>query len=210
MKQFLGKIIKNDKLFFGGMFLTLVVALALSIYENDWLTGFLTIIIAGLLFLPKLVQNKYDIYIPRIFSLAITFFIYATLFLGEIQDFYNRFWWWDMVLHAGSAIVIGLIGFVILLSLFKNEKVKASPFMIAVFSFCFAMSIGALWEIFEFFMDQTFSMNMQKSGLMDTMTDLIVDAIGALVAATIGYYYLTRNKKVPLGRTIENFVKGNK
>ena len=43
-------------------------------------------------------------------------------------------------------------------------------------------------------MDKTFGLNMQKSGLMDTMSDLIIDSIGAGIAALAGYLYLTKSK----------------
>jgi hypothetical protein len=58
------------------------------------------------------------------------------------------------------------------------------------------LSIGALWEIFEFLMDSLFGLNMQKSGLIDTMWDLIVDALGALVISILGYLYLKGDIKL--------------
>jgi uncharacterized membrane protein YjdF len=201
---------RNDKIFLNVMFLTLVVAGGWSIFEKDWLTSFLIIVIAGLLFLPTFIRDNSEIYIPKSFSVALTLFIYATLFLGEIQNFYNKFWWWDLGVHAISALIIGLIGFVILLLMFKKEKLKTSPFMLCVFALSFAVAIGTTWEIFEFLMDKFFGLNMQKSGLMDTMTDLIIDLLGALVAAIIGYFYLVYKKMFPLvGNIISETVRRN-
>ena len=78
--------------------------------------------------------------------------------------------------------------------LYQDKKFKASPILIVIFGFSFAVAIGSIWEIFEFTMDSILGFNMQKSGLIDTMSDLIVDAIGAAVAAFVGYFYLIRKK----------------
>ncbi len=83
-------------------------------------------------------------------------------------------------------------------------------------AFLFALGVGTLWEIFEFTMDSLFGMNMQKpmlgdpSGLTDTMWDLIVDAVGALVISILGWRYL-RNPGKPsfLERWIDGFIERN-
>ncbi|MFT5142204.1 MAG: hypothetical protein ACI80V_001748 [Rhodothermales bacterium] len=85
-----------------------------------------------------------------------------------------------------------------------------SPEFVALFAFMFSVGCGALWEIFEFGMDATFEMNMQKSGLVDTMWDLIVDAIGAGAIAVMGYRYLmTAGNTSFLEKWIASFVKAN-
>jgi uncharacterized membrane protein YjdF len=89
------------------------------------------------------------------------------------------------------------------------------PGFVAFFAFCFSVAIGALWEVFEFAMDQSFGMNMQKpflgdpSGLTDTMWDLVVDAIGALTICTIGYHCMKRNIESPVERWIQRFITKN-
>jgi RNAse (barnase) inhibitor barstar len=141
--------------------------------------------------------------------LAIIVFVYATLFLGEVGSFYERFWWWDIALHIGSAMAFGCIGFVIMYLLFKSNKLEANSFWLSVFTFCFAVSIGVIWEIFEFSMDQIFGMNMQKSGLIDTMWDLIVDSIGGLIASIAGYAFMKGNQRSYFSRLINIFIKDN-
>jgi hypothetical protein len=64
--------------------------------------------------------------------------------------------------------------------------------LIAVFAFIFGLAIGAIWEIYKFSMDTLVGTNMQKSGLVDTMSNLIVDMLGAGTASIIGYVYLKR------------------
>ncbi|KZY29401.1 hypothetical protein A3731_26505, partial [Roseovarius sp. HI0049] len=125
----------------------------------------------ALSFAPVVVARWTDVHVPPSFIAALAIFVGATLFLGEVYDFYERFWWWDMVMHGASAIGFGLIGFVLVFMMFQGDRYAAPPIAVSFFAFCFAMTIGTVWEIFEFFMDQSFGFNMQKSGLMDTMGD---------------------------------------
>jgi hypothetical protein len=128
--------------------------------------------------------------LPLEFEVLLNVFIFASIFLGEVGGFYTRFWWWDAVLHTSSGLALGFIGFLILYSLYRADRLDARPALIAVFSFCFALALGVLWEVFEFAADSIVGSDMQKSGLVDTMWDLIVDAVGALIAAISGYAYM--------------------
>ena len=95
-----------------------------------------------------------------------------------------------------------------------NERPDISldikPNFMAIFAFTFAVSLGVVWEIFEFFMDQLFNMNMQGSGLVDTMWDLIVDSIGALAISVLGaIYYKRMNHESFLEKWLDNFIRSN-
>ncbi len=125
-------------------------------------------------FSPIFFERKTKVKLPTGFIAAVVIFMFGTLFLGEVGNFYERFWWWGIVLHTGSAVAFGLI--------------------------------GAIWEIFEFSMDQFFGLNMQKSGLVDTMFDLIVDCIGAFVGAISGYAYLKGKENGFFSKMITEFV----
>ncbi|MBU2889475.1 hypothetical protein [Celeribacter halophilus] len=162
----------------------------------------------GLTLMPILFARRFHIYIPRSFMAGIVLFIFATLFLGEVGDFYNRYWWWDVVLHGGSAVGFGLVGFVAIFMLFQGDRYAAPPWAMGLFAFAFAMSIGAIWEIFEYSMDQIFGTNMQKSGLQDTMWDLIVDAGGGLVGAISGAIYV-RWGRAPFAGLLRDFITRN-
>jgi len=83
------------------------------------------------------------------------------------------------------------------------------PAFVALFSFVFAIAIGSMWEIFEYSMDSFFDLNMQKSGLVDTMWDLIVDAVGALFIAVLGYWYMKRGSEYFVEKWIAKFIEGN-
>jgi hypothetical protein len=88
----------------------------------------------------------------------------------------------------------------------KTVNFTLSPVFTALFAFCFAVTLGVVWEIYEFTMDYFLNTNMQKyalengellvgkAALADTMKDLIVDAIGAFVMSVIGYISLKHNK----------------
>lgn len=150
-----------------------------------------------------------DVEVPPSFIAAVVFFVAATLFLGEVFDFYERFWWWDIAMHASSAVGFGLVGFVLVFIMFQGDRFAAPPIAMAFFAFCFAMTIGAVWEIFEFGMDQIFGMNMQKTGLDDTMGDLIVNTLGAVIGAASGFAYLKGQARGGVQQMIDEFVKRN-
>jgi len=181
-----------------------------SAWLGQWNEAFVAAFTLGLTLLPLVFEERLGVKLPMTFAAMVVIFLFATLFLGEVGDFYERYWWWDVVLHSGSAIGFGLIGFVLVFMLFEGDRFAAPPLALAFLSFSIAVSIGAIWEIFEFVMDSTFGMNMQKSGLIDTMWDLIVDTIGASVGAMAGYFYLRGWRFGGLAKLIEQFVEANK
>jgi hypothetical protein len=188
---------------------TLVVAIVSSIYTQSWFALAMSVLTLALTFVPKMFEDKYDIRLPVEFEIVTVLFIYASIFLGEVQGYYTVYTWWDALLHGTSAIALGFVGFGILFILDRSSKIQASPSTLAVFTFAFAVAIGAVWEIFEFAVDQIFATNMQKSGLVDTMWDLIVDSIGALIAAVSGYFYLKKEKTFVVSGMLERFIKQN-
>ena len=178
--------------------ISIFVAGVIAIFKSDWTNFALAVVTMLLTFLPAFAKREFNIYYPGEFEILILAFIYASMYLGEIRSFYYRFWWWDVMLHTLSGMIIGAIGFSLVYILNGSERIalQLSPVFVAVFSFSFALSIGALWEIYEYFMDSAFGLNMQKSGLVDTMWDLIVDALGALVLSILGYFYMKGNIKI--------------
>ncbi|MGP1282249.1 MAG: hypothetical protein ACTS1X_04670 [Parasphingopyxis sp.] len=188
----------------------LIWAGGFAMATGNWTTVFIASVTLALTFLPIVLQSWSGIRIPNAFTGAIVFFLVATLFLGEVGDFYERFWWWDVVLHTGSAIGFGMIGTILILMLLGADRMTGSPRLVALFAFMFGVAIGAVWEIFEFAMDQMFGLNMQKSGLVDTMYDLIVDCVGAAVGAFAGYAYLKGKQDGWLSGMIGTFVADNR
>jgi uncharacterized membrane protein YjdF len=146
------------------------------------------------------VSRRLSVEIPTQIELTAVLFIFATLFLGEVRDWYERYWWWDAALHTSSGLLLGMLGFMIVYVLNEDRAVDMHmrPAFVALFAFLFAVALGAIWEVFEFAMDQWFGTNMQPatasdpSGLTDTIQDLIVDTIGAAVVSLWGWRYLRR------------------
>lgn len=175
-----------------------------------WSLAFVTLATLALSLVPPTLASRWSLTLPVPFLLATTLFFFASIFLGEAFGFYERFWWWDLALHGFSAIGFGLTGFLFVFMLFDGDRFAAPPSAIAFVTFCVAMTVGAIWEIFEFAMDQAFGLNMQKSGLVDTMGDLMINGVGSLIASVTGYFYLIRNSAGLLGRSLAQFIKLNR
>jgi hypothetical protein len=197
-----------------GVFLKATIGLgALLLYiGGNYQAAFESLVIMLVTFLPVLMARYFHIRIPLEFDTMAVVFIYMSLFLGEVQDFYFRFWWWDLVLHAGSGFLVGVMGFLLVYVMNQNKRIDMhlSPKFIALFAFMFAQGIGSLWEIFEFAMDIFFGLNMQKSGIVDTMWDLIVNGISALAVSLLGYGYLkAAGDNSFLEQVIHKFITAN-
>lgn len=188
---------------------TIIIAIITSIINSRWAVLFVSSLAFILTFLPAIIEKRYMVYLPTEFEIMIVLFVYAALFLGEVHGYYTKYWWWDIILHTGSGIALGFIGFLIMYVLYYEKKVATSPLYIVMFSFCFAVAFGAIWEIFEFSMDSFFGMNMQKSGLVDTMWDIIVDCLGALFTSIIGYLYMKKENIFLFQKFIKRFAHEN-
>ncbi len=149
--------------------------------------------------IPLLLAWRFRLRLPLPFPLATTLFIFASIVLGEAPDFHGRLWWWDLARHGSAAVGFGLFEFHFVFTLFDGDRFAAAPSAIAFIAFCVAMMIGALWKVFEYGMDRLFGLNMQKSGLDDTMGDLILNAPGGLAASVVGCLYLRRRTAGPPG-----------
>ena len=185
--------------------------------EGQWLSAALILIIAGILLAPTLFRDRVSVTVPYEFQLVILLFVFAALFLGEVRSYYDRFWWWDIVLHTTSGFLLGIFGFLLVYVLNENRHVEMSmrPRFVALFAFLFAVAAGAIWEIFEFAMDQFFDTNMQKpmlgdpSGLTDTMWDLVVDTLGAAAIALLGGSAMHGKRHSFIDAWISKFIARN-
>ena len=192
--------------------IALVIAAIVSIVRGEYLIAFLTTGILALTLLPAIIQHSYQVYLPVEFHFVTILFIFLALFMGELHGYYTYFWWWDVVLHTTSGILLGIAGFVLIYILNTEKKIFAQlqPGFMAVFAWAFAVAIGAVWEIFEFTLDSNLGFNMQRSGLVDTMWDLIVDVLGALMIGVLGYFYVrSKNYSIVFQRFVHRFVNRN-
>lgn len=172
----------------------LAVEITLLLLRGHFLSAFMA---GGVLMLP-IFFRKISLRIPPEIQLVVILFAFATLFLGEIQNYYERFWWWDLIMHFSSGLLLGLFGFMIVYMMNENAAVDLHMRrgFIALFAFFFAIAIGGVWEIFEFAVDQVFGTQMQKprpgdpSGLTDTMWDMSLDTAGAAIVSFVGWRYM--------------------
>ena len=177
--------------------------------KSDYLL-MLTQCILGLLVmaLPSVVNRRWSVPIPRRIYIMYYIFLYCAIFLGEVFDFYYVLPHWDIILHGFSGMMLSALGFILvdMLNRSADVRVSLSPFFESMFAFCFALALGAIWEIYEFSFDALLGLNMQKAlteegvalmgreALRDTMEDIIVDAVAALAVAIAGYR-VNRQKK---------------
>lgn len=152
--------------------------------------------------LPTFFAKRLKLMVPNAMCILYYVFLYCAIFLGEIFSFYYLIPHWDLYLHAMSGAMLGALGFILVDWLNKDTHVKISlsPAFVSIFAFCFAVAVGALWEIYEFSFDSFLGLNMQKfrledgsllvgrDALADTMEDIIIDSIAAASVAIIGFF----------------------
>ncbi len=177
--------------------------------EGDYVLMLLQCIVGvAAMLLPSLLRHKWQLIIPSKMMVLFAVFLYCAIFLGEVRSFYYNVPHWDTILHTFSGAMLGALGFSVINFLNRTDRVpmNLSPVFVAFFTLCFAVFLGVVWEFYEFTADGILHTNMQKfalesgeplvgrAALMDTMKDLIVDTIGALVMAVIGYISIRYQK----------------
>lgn len=153
--------------------LVLIRQIFLGNYENVFMCG-LTLL---LLIVPSLVQVTFRIEIPSALEVIILMFIFSAEILGEVNEFYIKIPNWDTMLHTLNGFLAAAIGFslVNLLNEYKRLSFNLSPFFVAVVAFCFSMTIGVLWEFYEFFMDTNFAMDTQKDTIIYNINSVLLN-----------------------------------
>ena len=217
-----------------------LAALVLSLTRQDFESAFICLLTLVLFVLPAFVERSFRIRLPDTLEIIILCFIFAAEILGELQSWYVRLTGWDTIMHTINGFLCAAVGFS-LVDIFNRSKrfqFELSPLFLAIVAFCFSMTIGVLWEFFEFSMDFFFHTDMQKDtvlhaiysvaldptrsnrviavtgitdaavngqslglggyldiGLYDTMKDLFVNFIGAVVFSVIGFFYVKSRGK---------------
>lgn len=225
-----------------------LTVLVRSIWIQKWENAAICVLALCLFLIPSFLERKLKIELPTALEVIIFLFIFAAEILGEINAFYIRFPFWDTMLHTINGFLCAAVGFAMVDILNQNPKIKftLSPLYLAVAAFCFSMTVGVLWEFFEFSADCFVHTDMQKDtilssissvmldpdggnkamtlsgitdvtvnghdlglggyldiGLFDTMKDLLVNFIGAVVFSVIGYFYVKRRGK---GKLASQFI----
>ncbi len=225
--------------------LAVIVIMIPEIFNRNYNNVFLCVLTLVLFMIPSFVEKRIKIVVPDLLEIIILLFIFAAEILGELREYYLTFPHWDAMLHTINGFLCAAIGFALIDILNNNDKVSfnVSPLFAAVCAFCFSMTIGVLWEFFEYFMDIVFHTDMQKDdliktvssvlfhpegrniaqtitvneltlngmtfdgyidiGLRDTMMDLFVNFIGAVVFSVIGFFYVRKRGK---SRIVESLI----
>ena len=228
--------------------LIVLATLVSSILRGEYESAFICLLVLVLFMLPFFIQQNFGIELPSTLEIIILLFIFAAEILGELKCYFITFHHWDTMLHTTTGFLCAATGFALIDILNRNSRIKfqLSPIYVALAAFCFSMTVGVLWEFFEFGMDRLFQMDMQKDtvvnsitsvmldptnsnipvtidgitsvqvngqelgfggyldiGLYDTMKDLFVNFIGAVVFSAIGYFYIKHRGK---GKLAQAFI----
>ena len=148
-----------------------VAVMILQILNRNYENVFLCILTLILMIVPSIVQATFKIELPTVMETVILFFIFSAEILGEISEFYIKFQYWDTIMHTLNGFLCAAIGFslVDLLNRQKKQKFELSPLFMAIVAFCFSMTIGVLWEFFEFGSDILTGSDMQKDTIIHTI-----------------------------------------
>jgi hypothetical protein len=194
------------------------IALVVFILRRDWEQVFLTGCVIALMLVPVILRRRYHVFIPPEFQLATAGFIFFSVYLGSVRGYYSKFWWWDIALHTSSGFILGIAGFVTLFLLNRTNRIPQGmrPIFLCFFGVTFAVFLGVVWEIFEYACDVIgprfgwhSDMQSVSSGVRDTMQDLIVDTLGAVVVAVMGWMYLRAGRFSFLADGVKKFLARN-
>lgn len=147
-----------------------------QIFLREWDNAFLCLLSLFLFTIPFFIQEKFEIKIPNGLEIIILCFIFSAEILGEINNFYMHIPEWDTILHTINGFLCAGVGFSLIDLLNENSSlIKLSPLFVAIVAFCFSMTIGVIWEFFEFSMDQFFLTDMQKDRIVRTISTVNLD-----------------------------------
>lgn len=229
--------------------LIVIVSLVFALVRGNFENAVLCVATLLLLLAPSFIEKSFSVELPSVLEIIIMCFAFSHAILGEIGCFYVKVPWWDTMLHTLNGFLCAGVGFSLidLLNRDKRFRFELSPVYVALVAFCFSMTVGVLWEFFEFGSDMIFKTDMQKDtvirsitsvaldptksntpvtvdritsvvvngrelgvggyldiGHIDTMKDLIVNFIGAVVFSIFGFIYIKyRGRK---SRVVENFM----
>jgi hypothetical protein len=185
----------------------LVLAFILAYMAGRNLIAIVAVFAFILTFWPRILRRLFRVKVPAEFEVFIILFIYGIFLFGKIQGFHLAIPLWSTLFNVAGAVALGLVGFAFMYALYKGNIVKGSPFVIAFFSFCFAVAVGAVWELFEFFLDNFLGFNLQ--GVSSITADLMTNISAALIISALGYFYIKNGKMVVISNLMDRFVESN-
>lgn len=190
MRRRLGAAIRRDPVVFAVyLVLRLIVLASLvsAILRQEYESAFVCVLVLVLFMLPFFIQQNFGIRLPSTLEIIILLFIFAAEILGELQSYFIQYPNWDTMLHTTNGFLCAAFGFSLIDILNRDAKIKfeLSPFYVALAAFCFSMTIGVLWEFFEFGMDRLFHLDMQKDSIVHTISSVMLDPTNSNISITI-------------------------
>ncbi|MDO4961571.1 MAG: hypothetical protein Q4E57_06940 [Eubacteriales bacterium] len=160
-----------------GVFVFLRVLTLMTLVRAAYIGNYdhikLCILTLLLISMPSILERTLKIKLPTVMEVIFLCFVFAAEILGEINHFYTLVSGWDTALHTINGFLCAAVGFALVDMLNRSSRtsLSLSPLYLAITAFCFSMTVGVLWEFFEFGMDQVF--------LTDTQKDFIVTAFAS-------------------------------
>ena len=178
-----------------------IIMLVLQLLNRNYENVFLCILTLLLLVIPSLAQITFKVELPTALEIIILVFIFSAEILGEISEFYLVFPFWDTVLHTLNGFLAAAIGFSLVDLLNRSDRTvfSLSPLFTAIVAFCFSMTIGVVWEFFEFGMDQILGFDMQKDTVLFAITSVMLNPDGRNIPVTIDQIREVMINGQPLG-----------
>lgn len=162
-KQVVKKSNKSSLVVYFVLRLLVILCLVRELFNGNFENVLLCVLSLILFLLPAFIERTFKIELPNTLEIIIFIFIFSAEILGEINNFYGIFGNFDDILHTLNGFLAASVGFSLIYLLNENiESFKLSPIFVCIVAFCFSMTIGVLWEFFEYKMDNTFNMDMQK------------------------------------------------
>ena len=167
--------------------LIVLAELVMSIIRGEYESAFICLLVLALFILPFFIQQNFGIQLPSVLEIIILLFIFAAEILGELECYFITYPNWDSMLHTTTGFLCAATGFALIDILNRNSRIKfqLSPVYVALAAFCFSMTVGVLWEFFEFSMDRLFHMDMQKDTIVHTISSVMLDHTNSNIPITI-------------------------
>lgn len=152
--------------------LIMIRQLILGEYNN----AFFCLLSLVLFTVPFRLQKKFKITLPNTLEIIILCFIFAAEILGELNSFYIVIPHFDTILHTLNGFLAAGIGLSLFDLLNKNiNNINLSPIFLVIVAFCFSMTIGILWEFFEYGSDKLINTDMQKDTIVQNISSVTLD-----------------------------------
>ena len=157
-----------------------IIVMILQFIEGNYENVFMCALTLVLFLIPIIIERKLNIKLPNTLEIIIFLFIFSAQILGEVQNFYGIFKYWDTILHTINGFLCAAIGFSMIDILNRSTKFHKmlTPAFVALVAFCFSMTVGVLWEFIEYGMDKTFNTDMQKDRILTTISSTLLNEEG--------------------------------